>query len=123
MATFADMVKDSYPDAREGVDFDVKTGKDGNLEIGYWNEEKLGPEPDIIRLHSAFMVNRKKRKKLIPTLDDEDPAPWLNAKKEKNGPSEAAVRREIEIRHDIRSDIPLVHIDPETGILKMEGKR
>lgn len=67
MATFSDMINYSYPDAVKGVDFTLKSDTEGNPEIDYWNEEKLGPEPDILKIHASYMKSVKRRKQMIPT--------------------------------------------------------
>lgn len=122
MATFADMIRASYPDAVEGRDFELKTGYDGNTEIGYWNEAKLGPEPDIIRLHASYMRMIAKRKERIPTLDASDPAPWLNASGKKEEPPAQQKPEEKVINVHRAVNIPLVHVDPYSGFI-MEGKK
>lgn len=78
MTPFERMIHCTYPNAIPGKDFTVMTGADGNPEIDYWNAEKLGIEPSISAIHASYMRWAKKKKELLPTFDDTDPAPWLN---------------------------------------------
>ena len=78
MNTFQHMITAQYPYAVPGEDFTVKTGEDGHPAIGYWNAEKLGPEPSLTTLHANYMRWAMRKKEMLPKFDDSDPAPWLN---------------------------------------------
>lgn len=78
MTAFERMIHCTYPNAIPGKDFTLMTGEDGNPVIDYWNKEKLGVEPSICAIHASYMRWAKKKKELLPTFDDSDPAPWLN---------------------------------------------
>lgn len=107
MANFEKMIKMFYPDAVANVDYSLNTDEEtGAVEIENWNEAKLGPMPNVITLHSQYMKEIRKKKELIPTLDATDPAPWLNS------PAEEKTRRVAERFH-----IPIVNVDPRTGLL------
>lgn len=107
MANFENMVKMFYPDAIKDVDYSLNTDEEtGAVEIENWNAEKLGPMPNVITLHTQYMKEIRKKKELIPTLDATDPAPWLNS------PAEEKTRRMTERFH-----IPIVNVDPRTGLL------
>jgi hypothetical protein len=90
MTSFERMIHCTYPNAIPGKDFTLMTGKDGNPEIDYWNTEKLGVEPSISAVHASYMRWAKKKKELLPTFDDTDPAPWLNKQHNVNHPEERA---------------------------------
>ena len=77
-ATFAQMIQSAFPDAQTGKDFTFRSDAEGHPEIDYWNSEKLGPEPNLTSLHAEYMKRIRKRKEIMPNIDDGDPAPWLN---------------------------------------------
>lgn len=106
MVTFDKMIQWQYPYAVAGSDYTLKTDETGNPALDYWNEEKLGAMPNIMKLHTEYMLMAKKKKDLLPKFDDTDPAPWLNAKKE-------TVRR----AEQPSFRIPIVNVDLKTGIV------
>lgn len=109
MVKFEKMILWQFPYAIPNKDFTLKTGIDGNVELDYWNEEKLGQKPNIIQIHTAYMQMAKKKKELLPKFDDSDPAPWLNQKAETS-------RRSAEEKRPF-FHIPLVDVDLKTGIV------
>lgn len=108
MSNFEKMILWQYPYAIAGKDFTLKTDNDGNPELDYWNTEKLGSLPNVMKLHATYMQFAKKKKELLPKFDDTDPAPWLNEKKE-------TVNRAFE--KQIFSHIPIVNVDFTNGIV------
>jgi hypothetical protein len=119
-ATFAQMIQSAFPDAQTGKDFTFRSDAEGHPEIDYWNSEKLGPEPNLTSLHAEYMKRIRKRKEIMPNVDDGDPAPWLNADYQKTKTPEDPPRTKIRFLrvHDAGSgEVPTVRIDPDTGMI------
>lgn len=100
------MIKWQYPYAIAGSDYTLKRDEDGKPTLNYWNEERLGPMPNMMKLHTEYMKMVKRKKELLPKFDDSDPAPWLNEKKETS--------RRVE---QPSFHIPIVDIDLKTGLV------
>lgn len=110
------MVNFLYPDAIPGVDFRTAVRDDGRIEIDYWNETKLGNQPELIQLHAAYMRSVNRRKLYIPSTDTTDPAPWLNERKENQAPTPTVTDQTEKVLKATISGLPVIEIDPSGNI-------
>lgn len=115
MAFFDKMIKFIYPDAVPGVDYIERITPDGKVELAEWNERKLGPMPELMQLHAAYMRDVQRRKEYLPTTDTTDPAPWLNA-----SPAPAKEQKQDHILRASLSGLPVVTVDPRSGSIQQK---
>lgn len=117
MTKLQQMIKRFYPDAVPDRDFKTFTNDDGTISISDWNTRKLGPEPDIRKLHRKYMELAREIKIYAPKFDDSDPAPWLTEKKnvEPEKIRQSSTNSTVYNINNMR--LPLVNFDPETGIV------
>lgn len=77
MTRLEEMVISAIPSARPKIDFDFQTDENGHAYLSKWDEIILGPKPPMKALHDHFMNYLKNKQRKIPTINMEDPCPWL----------------------------------------------